>query len=106
MPTGSAVTLSPPPGHDLPILGRDVRSHPAPRRRDAKTPCVVDPGALELTVGAIAAGGGCVARAPDGRVVFVRHSLPGERVRARVTAETRSFLRAERWRCSSPRPTG
>ena len=40
---------------------------------------------VELEVGAIAAGGGCVARGPDGRVIFVRHSLPGERVRARIT---------------------
>ncbi len=39
---------------------------------------------LELTVGPVAHGGFCVARA-DGRVVFVRHALPGERVRARVT---------------------
>ena len=45
---------------------------------------------LELTVGAIAAGGGCVGRVPDGRVVFVRHSLPGERVRARITSRTAS----------------
>jgi tRNA/tmRNA/rRNA uracil-C5-methylase (TrmA/RlmC/RlmD family) len=50
---------------------------------------------LELEVGAIAGGGGCVARAPDGKVVFVRHSLPGEQVRARVTAETSSYLRAD-----------
>ncbi|CAA9360779.1 MAG: 23S rRNA (Uracil-5-) -methyltransferase RumA [uncultured Frankineae bacterium] len=50
---------------------------------------------VELTVGAVAAGGSCVARAADGRVVFVRHTLPGERVRARVTATTRSFLRAD-----------
>ena len=50
---------------------------------------------LELDVGAIAAGGGCVARAPDGRVVFVRHCLPGERVRARITSEASSFLRAD-----------
>ncbi len=54
-----------------------------------------DTGLLELEAGAIAAGGGCVARAPDGRVVFVRHSLPGERVRARVTARTTSYLRAD-----------
>jgi len=58
------------------------------------TPGVI-PDVVELTVGAIAAGGGCVARAPDGRVVFVRHSLPGERVRARITSETTSFLRAD-----------
>jgi len=50
---------------------------------------------IELEVGSVAAGGGCVGRAPDGRVVFVRHSLPGERVRARVTAEASSFLRAD-----------
>ena len=50
---------------------------------------------MELEVGAIAGGGGCVARAPDGKVVFVRHSLPGERVRARITATTRGYLRAD-----------
>ena len=50
---------------------------------------------LELLVGAVATGGGCVARAPDGRVVFVRHTLPGERVRARVTEISRSYLRAD-----------
>jgi tRNA/tmRNA/rRNA uracil-C5-methylase (TrmA/RlmC/RlmD family) len=50
---------------------------------------------MELVTGAVAAGGGCVARADDGRVVFVRHSLPGERVVAVVTSETRSFLRAD-----------
>ncbi len=55
----------------------------------------VDEDLLELEVGAIAGGGGCVARAPDGRIVFVRHSLPGERVLVRVTATTSSFLRAD-----------
>ena len=50
---------------------------------------------IQLEVGAIAAGGGCVARADDGRVVFVRHCLPGERVLAAVTEETKSFLRAD-----------
>ncbi|WP_232304192.1 TRAM domain-containing protein [Pseudofrankia sp. DC12] len=39
---------------------------------------------VELEVGRVAHGGSCVART-DGRVVFVRHALPGERVRARVT---------------------
>jgi tRNA/tmRNA/rRNA uracil-C5-methylase (TrmA/RlmC/RlmD family) len=50
---------------------------------------------LELEVGAPAAGGACVARADDGRVVFVRYSLPGERVRARVTQTTKTYLRAD-----------
>lgn len=39
---------------------------------------------LELEIGPPAHGGHCVAR-HDGRVVFVRHTLPGERVRAEVT---------------------
>ena len=38
---------------------------------------------LELEVGPVAHGGHCVARY-EGRVVFVRHALPGERVRAVV----------------------
>ncbi len=59
---------------------------------------------VELEVGAIAAGGGCVGRAPDGRVVFVRHSLPGEYVRARVTATTTRFLRADAVEVLVPSP--
>jgi tRNA/tmRNA/rRNA uracil-C5-methylase (TrmA/RlmC/RlmD family) len=50
---------------------------------------------LVLDVGAPAAGGAFVARADDGRVVFVRHALPGERVRAVVTSEATSYLRAD-----------
>jgi len=50
---------------------------------------------VELDVGAPAAGGGFVARAPDGRVVFVRHALPGERVVARITTATTRYLRAD-----------
>lgn len=51
---------------------------------------------LELEVGAVAHGGHCVAR-HEGRVVFVRHALPGERVRARVTAGDADsrYLRAD-----------
>jgi tRNA/tmRNA/rRNA uracil-C5-methylase (TrmA/RlmC/RlmD family) len=39
---------------------------------------------FEVEVGPVAHGGHCVAR-HEGRVVFVRHALPGERVRVRVT---------------------
>jgi tRNA/tmRNA/rRNA uracil-C5-methylase (TrmA/RlmC/RlmD family) len=59
---------------------------------------------MELRTHAIAAGGGCVARAADGRVVFVRHSLPDETVMARVTGETTSFLRADAVEILEPSP--
>jgi len=59
---------------------------------------------MELTTGAVAAGGGCVARAEDGRVVFVRHALPGERVVAEVTSETTSYLRADAVEVLAPSP--
>ena len=59
---------------------------------------------LELDVGAIAGGGGCVGHAPDGRVVFVRHSIPGERVVARVTSTTSSFIRADAVEILRPSP--
>ncbi len=49
---------------------------------------------LTLTVGAPANGGSCVAR-HDGRVVFVRYALPGERVRVRVTADRDAYWHAE-----------
>ena len=52
-------------------------------------------GLLELAVSDVAHGGWCVAREPGGRVVFVRHALPGERVRARITDTTARFARAE-----------
>ncbi len=41
-----------------------------------------------VDLGPIAHGGHCVARL-DGRVVFVRHGLPGERVRVRLTDTSR-----------------
>ncbi|HJP76650.1 MAG TPA: class I SAM-dependent RNA methyltransferase [Pseudonocardiaceae bacterium] len=49
----------------------------------------------EVEVGAVAHGGHCVARA-EGRVLFVRHALPGERVIAEVTEDKGgSFCRAD-----------
>lgn len=48
----------------------------------------------EALVTAIAHGGHAVARV-EGQVVFVRHALPGERVRVRVTETDRSFARAD-----------
>ncbi|GAA1916552.1 class I SAM-dependent RNA methyltransferase [Arthrobacter gandavensis] len=54
------------------------------------------PSDLELTIGPAAHGGHFVAR-HEGRVVFVRHGLPGERVRARLTdaGEKAKFWRAD-----------
>ncbi len=49
---------------------------------------------VELVPTAIVAGGAALARARDGRVVFVEGALSGERVRARVTEERKDFARA------------
>ncbi|MGK5497401.1 class I SAM-dependent RNA methyltransferase [Streptomyces sp. URMC 125] len=51
----------------------------------------------EVEIGPVAHGGHCVARTDEGRVLFVRHALPGERVVVRVTEgrEDSRFLRAD-----------
>jgi tRNA/tmRNA/rRNA uracil-C5-methylase (TrmA/RlmC/RlmD family) len=51
---------------------------------------------FEVEVGPVAHGGHCVAR-HEGRVLFVRHTLPGERVTAVVTEgdEESRFLLAD-----------
>lgn len=69
---------------------------------------------LELVAGEAAHGGWCVARTASsgegaageggGRVVFVRHALPGERVRARVTQATARFARADAVEILEPSP--
>ena len=59
-------------------------------------PRLPEPGdVVELTVGEVANGGWCVARTDAGPVVFVRHALPGERVRAVITQTTSRFARAD-----------
>ena len=45
-----------------------------------------------------------MARADDGRVMFVRHALPGERVVAEVTSEATSFVRADAVQVLEPSP--
>jgi tRNA/tmRNA/rRNA uracil-C5-methylase (TrmA/RlmC/RlmD family) len=50
---------------------------------------------VNITIERVAHGGVCVGHAPDGRVVFVRHTLPGEQVRVEVTEDRRSYLRAD-----------
>jgi tRNA/tmRNA/rRNA uracil-C5-methylase (TrmA/RlmC/RlmD family) len=59
---------------------------------------------FEVEVGAVAHGGHCVAR-HEGRVVFVRHTLPGERVVAAVTEDKGgSFCRADAVSVLTPSP--
>src|SRR3954447_10948717 len=52
-----------------------------------------DAAVMTVDIERVAHGGVCVAHAADGRVVFVRHTLPGERVRVAVTEERKSYLR-------------
>ncbi|AVZ75782.1 RNA methyltransferase [Streptomyces lunaelactis] len=51
----------------------------------------------EVEVGPVAHGGHCIARTEEGRVLFVRHTLPGEKIVARITEgeEDSRFLRAD-----------
>jgi tRNA/tmRNA/rRNA uracil-C5-methylase (TrmA/RlmC/RlmD family) len=50
---------------------------------------------VEVTVGEAVHGGWCVARPVSGPAVFVRHALPGERVRAVITQRTSRLARAD-----------
>lgn len=73
------------------IGSRPVQRRPRPRPADSDSDAGRE---LELVVGAVAHGGHAVAR-HEGRVVFVRHALPGERVRAVVTEGGPKFWRAD-----------
>jgi len=59
---------------------------------------------IQLTIVDVAHGGWCVARPDDGPVVFVRHALPGETVRARVTEVTSRLARADAVEVLAPSP--
>lgn len=56
-----------------------------------------------VDIGAIAHGGHCIAHL-DGQVVFVRHTMPGERVRIRITERNKRFLRADAVEILTPAP--
>lgn len=47
-----------------------------------------------VDISGIAHGGHCVSRF-EGRVIFVRHAIPGERVRVRITEISKSFARGD-----------
>jgi tRNA/tmRNA/rRNA uracil-C5-methylase (TrmA/RlmC/RlmD family) len=67
----------------------------APKRPDQDRGLGWTGNEFEVTVGPVAHGGHCVAR-HEGRVVFVRHGLPGERVIVRVTEDRHpGFCRAD-----------
>ena len=71
---------------------------PHPNQTGRPAPSRGRPREITLAVGAPAHGGHCVARPvddPGGRVIFVRHSLPGETVRARLTEMTSRTWRAD-----------
>ena len=72
-----------PAGNMHPVTGRRRRGVRCTCRRAARAVSRRRRG-RPVDVGPVAHGGHCVAR-HEGRVVFVRHTLPGERVRARVT---------------------
>lgn len=55
-------------------------------------PAVVLP---DVAVTGLAVGGDGIGRGPDGRVVFVRGALPGERVQVAVREQRRDFLRGD-----------
>src|ERR1017187_6106365 len=59
---------------------------------------------VELTMRDVAHGGWCVARPEDGPVVFVRHTLPGETVLARLTEVTSRLARADAVEILTPSP--
>lgn len=69
-----------------------------PSNTESSSPTAQDGAATELVVdvGPIAHGGHFVAR-HDGRVIFVRHGIPGEKVRVRLTdaGESSRFWRAD-----------
>ncbi len=59
---------------------------------------------LALAVGPVAHGGHCVAR-HDGRVIFVRHAIPGERARVLITEDRGgSFCRGDAIAILTPSP--
>lgn len=56
-----------------------------------------------VDISAIAHGGHCVARF-EGRVIFVRHAIPGETVRVRITEISKNFARGDCFEVLKPSP--
>ncbi len=60
---------------------------------------------MDVVIESLAAGGDGVGRAPDGRVVFVPFTAPGDRVRLRVLESRPRFLRAKVETLLAPGPS-
>ncbi|MFN8031906.1 MAG: TRAM domain-containing protein [Mycobacterium sp.] len=58
---------------------------------------------MVVSTGPAANGGSCVAR-HEGRVIFVRYALPGEKVRIRITGDRGSYWHAEAFEILEPSP--
>ena len=96
--------LQPGPGPstatELGARPRAARAATAAARRTTPVPPEDDAADVDCSsceVGPVAHGGHCVAR-HDGRVVFVRHALPGERVLAAVTEDAQGLPARRRGR--------
>jgi 23S rRNA (uracil1939-C5)-methyltransferase len=69
------------------------------------TDTAVEPGTgVEVTVDGIASGGAGVARLPDGRVIFVHRTAPGDRARVEVTSLRKSWARGRLVKVLEPGP--
>ncbi len=60
---------------------------------------------FETEIRDVAFGGGGVGRLPEGKVVFIPFTIPGERVRARVVKETKGFAEAVLVEVLKPAPS-
>ncbi|MEO7093285.1 MAG: TRAM domain-containing protein [Polyangiales bacterium] len=60
---------------------------------------------LELDIDSLAAGGDGIGRDASGRVTFVPRTAPGDRVRARIIKQTKTFARAELVEIVTPSPS-
>ncbi len=59
---------------------------------------------VDINIGRLAYGGDGVGRLPDGRVVFVPYTIPGERVRVRLVENKARHARAELLEVVEPSP--
>lgn len=71
--------------------------------REAASPDLLVGARLEVEIGRVAHGGHFVAR-HEGRVIFVRHALPGERVTVEITEDSGRFLRGDAVEVTQPSP--